>query len=64
MTRTFVAEQVLEIARRVLQEAEDGRSVDPHRLAWADQVVRANTANPQPQDATSPARVLTEGQRA
>ena len=35
MTRTERAELILGIAKRVLQEAKDGRSVDPDRLAWA-----------------------------
>ncbi len=42
MSRTETAELVLEIARRVLQERNDGRSVDPSRIAWAEQVIAAN----------------------
>ncbi len=36
----FCAEQILEMARRVLAEEESGRVVDPSRLAWAREVLR------------------------
>lgn len=55
MSRTFVAEQCLEIARRILRQRDIGWPVDPVRIEWAEDVLRAN---PQPQDA--PTRVLTE----
>lgn len=54
MTRTFVAEQVLEIARRVLREQESGRPVDPERIAWAEQTLRGNAPPVAPARAFAP----------
>ena len=51
MNRTERAELCLGIARRVLQEQQDGRSVDPDRLEWARQVIRGNAPDAKAQDA-------------
>lgn len=36
---TWCADQLPEIARRVLAEEQDGRPPDPYRKAWAEQVL-------------------------
>lgn len=41
--RTAIAELVLKAAESVLREKAAGRSVDPHRLAWAQRMYLANT---------------------
>lgn len=35
----FTASQLPEIARRILAERDAGREVDPHRIAWAEDIL-------------------------
>jgi len=49
----WTADQLPVIARRVLEQAETaklaGMSVDPHRVAWAESVLRTEAARPDDQ---------------
>ena len=37
---SWTADQLPAIARRVIQERQDGREVDPHRIEWAEWILR------------------------
>jgi len=40
----WTAAQLPKIALRILAERDTGREVDPHRIAWAEEVLRIEQA--------------------
>ena len=52
----FTEQQIPEMARRVLAERDAGRSVDPQRIAWAEDVLQRDRLAADPRFAQWAAR--------
>ena len=52
----FTKEQIPEIARRILAERDSGRSVDPERIKWAEEVLERDRLSTDPRFAQRAAR--------
>ena len=52
----FTEQQIPEIARRILAERGSGRSVDPERIKWADEVLERARLSTDPRFAQLAAR--------